>query len=106
MESAELKTIGAPLWAGIRKALADLRARVDNIHDFTYVYVDSLPTASEDTMNKLYFVPDEAQTDSVNEWITIADTSTSPTSYSWQKVGATGDVLVGITQEEFNAIFN
>ena len=108
MKSMELKTIGAPLWARIRKDIALLNERIDNIHQFTYVVADSLPTPSADTMYIIYFVPapDQADEDAMEEWVTVADTSTTPTTYKWERVGNISDVLISITQDEFDEIFN
>ena len=115
MKSIELKTIGAPLWARLRKDIAALNDRIDHLHEFTYVLADSLPTASADTMYTIYFVPADnpGEDNYMEEFITTADTSTTPTTYAWEKIGSTtvdldniSDVLVGITPEEFNAIFN
>lgn len=50
------------------------------------VVVDSLPSASAETMNKIYLVPNSGSSTNVkDEYITWLDVST----YKWEKIGTT-----------------
>ncbi len=52
------------------------------------VVVTTLPTASENTMGKLYLVAISGSGDNnFKEYVTVKDTSTTPASYSWEKIG-------------------
>ena len=106
MKEIALKTIGAPLWAKIRNELAQINERIDDLESITFVVVDELPSASADTMDKIYFAPSEPGSDTYDEYVTKAEEEGGTTTYSWQKINVTGDVLVSITQEEFDEIFN
>lgn len=57
-------------------------------------YVDTLPTASADTMKKMYFVPktDTEENNASDEYMTFrsgAGTELDPYTYRWEKVGDT-----------------
>ena len=93
-----LETIGAPMWALFQKRLADLEQRFEGIKDFVPVVATALPTASEETMYKIYLVP-SANADEGNvkdEYITIATTSGETTTYSWEQIGSTAIDMSGI----------
>jgi hypothetical protein len=114
MKEIGTKTIGAPVWAMILQKLTALEQKVDSRPPFVYEVVNSLPTASASTMNKLYFVPanNPGEANIKDEYITVATTSGNTTTYSWEKVGSTAvdvedvaDVLTGIEEEELNEIF-
>lgn len=51
--------------------------------------VSTLPTASASTMGKLYLVAisGASGTNVFEEYVTVKDTSTTPTSYSWEELG-------------------
>lgn len=68
-----------------RTKLAALEALVES--GVQIVIVDSLPTASVDTMGKIYFVPHvhEASNDIYDEYLTIKVGE----NYSWEKIGNT-----------------
>lgn len=51
----------------------------------TYVVADTLPTASADTLNKIYLVPVEQGSSTRNQWLTVEDDG----SYSWELIGTT-----------------
>ena len=61
------------------------------IKQFELVSVQTLPTASANTMGKLYFVPSaNPQTQNVkDEYITLAVTENNTTTYSWECIGST-----------------
>ena len=61
------------------------------IKQFELVSVQTLPTASANTMGKLYFVPSaDPQTQNVkDEYITLAVTENDTTTYSWECIGST-----------------
>ena len=60
---------------------------VGSISGFDYVVVDTLPTASEETMHRIYLVKDthSDNQDNYDEYITIKTGSV----YSWEKIGNT-----------------
>ena len=70
---------------------AEVQQLVDAVKQFTYVSVSTLPTASADTMNKIYLVPSSSpQTQNVkDEYITISVTDQGTTTYSWEQIGTT-----------------
>ena len=96
----------AALASFITKAVSDLtnyylktdtynKTEVDQmvaaIKQFELVSVQTLPTASANTMGKLYFVPSaDPQTQNVkNEFITLAVTESDVTTYYWECIGST-----------------
>ena len=74
-----------------------IQSLISQIHSFTIEVVNSLPTASSSTMYKIYLVPSQnAETQNVkDEYITLATTSGSSTSYSWEQIGSTAIDLSG-----------
>ncbi|MBR2016485.1 MAG: hypothetical protein IKA00_04180 [Prevotella sp.] len=76
---------------------AEVQQLIDTVKQFTYEVVTTLPTASEETMHKIYLVPStNPQTQNVkDEYITIATTSGSTTTYSWEQIGTTTVDLSG-----------
>lgn len=56
-----------------------------------YIPVDSLPTASADTMNKIYLVPISGS-DARAQWMTVKNGNT----YSWVQIGTTEVDLSGV----------
>jgi len=85
---------------------AEVNALIAAVHQFTYQSVATLPTASADTMNKIYLVPStNPQTKNVkDEYITIATTDQGTTTYSWEQIGSTTVDLSGYsTTEQMNA---
>ena len=85
---------------------AEVNALIAAVHQFTYQSVTTLPTASADTMNKIYLVPStNPQTKNVkDEYITIATTDQGTTTYSWEQIGTTTVDLSGYsTTEQMNA---
>ena len=61
------------------------------IKQFELVSVQTLPTASANTMGKLYFVPSaDPQTQNVkDEFITLSTTENDTTTYYWECIGST-----------------
>lgn len=53
------------------------------------VVVDSLPTASADTMHSIYLIADGAVSGTYVEWVTLRSGSAEPYSYVWEKIGTT-----------------
>lgn len=60
---------------------------VEAIHQFQFVVASTLPTASADTMYKIYLIPSaNSQTQNVkDEYITVENSGT----YSWEQIGST-----------------
>lgn len=56
-----------------------------------YIPVDSLPTASADTMNKIYLVPISGS-DARAQWMTVKNGN----NYSWVEIGTTEVDLSGV----------
>lgn len=73
------------------KAYVD--SAIGSVSGFSYTIVDTLPTASASTMNKIYLVADEHSDtgDNYDEYITIETDGT----YSWEKIGNTDVDLSG-----------
>lgn len=88
---------GAPtanLHAATKKYVDDL---VGAVKQFTYEVVDTLPTASASTMNKIYLVNHSHGTgDTKDEYITIQ----SGSAYSWEKIGNTDIDLTAYAKTE------
>ena len=76
---------------------SEVQQLISAVKQFTYQSVQSLPTASADTMNIIYLVPSsDPQTQNVkDEYITIATTEQDVTTYSWEKIGSTDIDLSG-----------
>ena len=57
------------------------------VHQFEFVVADSLPTASADTMYKIYLIPagDSEDDNYKDEYVTILEEGV----YSWEKIGST-----------------
>lgn len=57
------------------------------VHQFEFVVADTLPTASADTMNKIYLIPagDSEEDNYKDEYVTILEEGV----YSWEKIGST-----------------
>ena len=85
---------------------AEVQQLIDAVKQFTYVSVAELPTASADTMNKIYLVPstNPQQKNVKDEFITISVTDQGTTTYSWEQIGSTEIDLSGYsTTEQMNA---
>ena len=77
---------------------SEVQQLISAVKQFTYQSVQSLPTASADTMNIIYLVPSsDPQTQNVkDEYITISSTNEQDqTVYSWEKIGSTDIDLSG-----------
>ena len=88
---------------------SEVNALIAAVQQFTYQSVQSLPTASADTMNKIYLVPStNPQTKNVkDEFITIAVTDQGTTTYSWEQIGSTEIDLSGYyTSAQTDAAIN
>lgn len=72
---------------------AEVVALINAVQQFTYESVSTLPTASAQTMHKIYLVPSaDPQTQNVkDEYITIESSGT----YSWEQIGSTAIDLSG-----------
>ena len=73
---------------------------------FEAVVVSSLPTASADTMNKIYLVPSaSSQTGNIkDEYITIRSGSEGSYTYSWEQIGSTAIDVSGKADKVSGAI--
>ena len=88
---------------------SEVNALIAAVQQFTYVSVAELPTASAETMNKIYLVPStNPQTKNVkDEYITIAVTDQGTTTYSWEQIGTTTIDLSGYyTSQQTDAAIN
>ena len=71
------------------------KTEVDNliagINQFEYVVAESLPTASADTMYKVYLIPSShsASQNIKDEYITIRSGSEGSYTYAWEQIGST-----------------
>lgn len=76
---------------------AEVQQLLNAIKQFTYQVVQSLPTASADTMNVIYLVPTEdPKTKNVkDEFITIDNGAGATTRYTWEQIGSTQIDLSG-----------
>lgn len=76
---------------------SEVQQLIDAVKQFTYQSVAELPTASADTMNKIYLVPStNPETKNVkDEYITISVTDQGTTTYSWEQIGSTTVDLSG-----------
>ena len=82
-----------------QKAVTDA---LNALTSFEYVLAATLPTASEDTVGKIYLVPsaDPATQNVKDEFITIQNDGT----YQWEQIGSTAVDLQGyVTTAEMNA---
>ena len=70
---------------------AEVDQLISAIGQLSYVVADSLPTASADTMYKIYLVPssDPKVANVKDEYITIVVTSGASSEYRWEKIGST-----------------
>ena len=88
---------------------AEVQQLIDAVKQFTYVSVAELPTASADTMNKIYLVPstNPATRNVKDEFITISVTDQGTTTYSWEQIGSTTIDLSGYyTSAQTDAAIN
>lgn len=71
----------------------EVQQLINAVKQFTYELVNTLPTASAATMNKIYLTPSsDPQTQNLkDEYITIQNGST----YSWEQIGSTAIDLSG-----------
>ena len=72
--------------------IIDLGVITPGTSNIAYVVVDTLPTASADTMNKIYLVPQSQGSSTRNQYWTIQSGST----YSWEIIGTTEVTLDGV----------
>lgn len=78
---------------------------ISTIEGFSYEVVSELPTASADTMRKIYLVPSsEPQAGNVkDEYITIDNGAEAATRYTWEQIGSTAiDLSDYVTTEDLN----
>lgn len=87
---------------------AEVNQLIAAVQQFTYQSVAELPTASAETMNKIYLVPstNPQQQNVKDEFITVSVTDQGTTTYSWEQIGTTTVDLSGYstTQQMNNAI--
>lgn len=84
---------------------AEVQALLNAVKQFTYESVATLPTASAETMHKIYLVPSaDPQTSNVkDEYITIDNGATAQTRYTWEQIGSTAIDLSGyVTTSDLN----
>jgi hypothetical protein len=85
---------------------AEVNQLIAAVQQFTYVSVAELPTASAETMNKIYLVPstNPQQQNVKDEFITVSVTDQGTTTYSWEQIGTTTVDLSGYsTTQQMNA---
>ena len=99
---ANNKLISKVTLGGVTYDLKDAEARADILTlkgiaagGVQIVVADNLPTASKDTVGKIYFIPHvHGEKDIYDEYLTIIGTD-NPTTYSWEKIGNTDIDLSG-----------
>ena len=69
---------------------AEVQALIDTVKQFTYEVVETLPTASALTMNKIYLVPSPTplSQNTRDEFITIAREQSGSVVYQWEQIGS------------------
>lgn len=75
----------------LKQYLNNFERIIDNIKQFSYTVVETLPEASEDTMYRIYLIPTSSP-DLANvkdEYITIIKEVNGNIVYSWEKIGST-----------------
>lgn len=82
-------------------ALSDLATKqeLENAITGMFVVVDSLPTASADTLGAIYLVPNQGQSPNVkDEYVTVRSGSVGAYTYAWELIGTTEVDLSGYVQ--------
>ena len=71
-----------------------------------FVFVQSLPTASADTMHKIYLIPNGGSSGNAkDEYVTVRSGSAGSYTYSWEKFGTTEIDLSGyVTSDQLEAL--
>ena len=85
----------------------EVQALIASVAQFQFEVVDVLPTASAETMGKIYLIPSaHAVTDNVkDEYITILREVEGSMTYKWEQIGTTAVDLSGYyTKTEINSI--
>lgn len=85
---------------------AEILALLGTVKQFTYESVAVLPTASADTMHKIYLVPSaDPQAQNIkDEYITIDNGDTAIERYTWECIGSTAIDLSGyVTTADLNS---
>lgn len=83
----------------------EVQTLINTVKQFTYEVVQTLPTATADTMHKIYLVPSaDPQTQNVkDEYITIDNGTEAQTRYTWEQIGSTAIDLSGyVTTSDLN----
>ena len=64
-----------------------LNTKIDTLHANGFIVAQTLPTASKDTLGKIYLIPQEegGENDIYNEYITVSSDGTC----TWEKIGST-----------------
>ena len=84
---------------------AEVQQLISTIQGFSYEVVATLPTASADTMGKIYLVPssDPQQRNVKDEYITIDNGASVHARYTWEQIGSTAVDLSGyVTTSDLN----
>ena len=105
---ADNKLISKVTLGGVTYDLKDAEARADLLTlkgivagGVQIVVADNLPTASKDTVGKIYFIPHvHGEKDIYDEYLTIIGTDT----YSWEKIGNTDIDLSGYAKNNHTHI--
>jgi len=88
---------------------SEVNVLIQAIRQFQYKVVDTLPTASADTVGFVYLVPStNPKTKNVKEeYITISEESGGETTYYWEHIGSTNIDLSGYyTSAQVDALLN
>ena len=104
--SVYVKGIGGYTGANPLPGTNDLQTIVGGLKQFTYVFTDTLPEASEDTMYIIYFIPapTPAQQNNKDEYLTVDNGDGANPRYTWEQIGsATVDLSAYSTTAEMNA---
>ena len=77
--------------AHIDASVAALEQEIQTMGGIDFVVVDTLPTASADTLKKIYLVPSQSATtgNAKDEYVTIDNGQEADPRYTWELIGTT-----------------
>lgn len=75
----------------VENKITELQQEIETVSKLVLEVVDELPTASADTMDKIYLIPCEepGSQDSKDEYITVRAGDEGAYTYTWEKIGNT-----------------
>ena len=82
-----------------------INTKIDTLHANGFIVIGELPTASKDTLGKIYLVaknnPDDANNDIFDEYIT-AISGSNPIVYYWERIGSTKFTAISNYEDLYN----